>query len=492
MKKFFLIIAAFVVCVVVAIRILYMWTCDPLCRGISAHKTGNYARALELLVPLAEAGDDKAQGLVGSIYAEGQGVARDYSQAMEWFLKSAARGNTAAQVGLGVMYERGQGVPQDFNKAIEWYRTAADRGDPTAEADVGIMYAKGRGVAQDDEQAVQWFQRAAAQGLPRAYSLLGDMYSNGRGVPKDEQKAADSFRKAVGLYGKAAEEGDSQAQTALGSAYEHGRGIPRDDKQAFEWYLKAAKQGDPIAQYNLSVMFNEGRGVARDSKQADEWHRKACESGCDFEPPSGTMRSEAQTLTKSDGYIWHKGAASGQDVALSLRDQPLNYVIVGDLSYYSIGSIQTLLQTLSKASGRAIDRTFKKYTLIIAHDTNVFVRLRNDRKSFGALGIPEPMLDNISSIAQADAKCWYSTFSSGDYDELGSTLIFLSERQNDCLTRGIFHAFGVVTEDANEKAILDTCVLYEGRKLGIRERDALDRERARLADICVKAMGAAK
>src|SRR5882762_3168466 len=90
---------------------------DRFDQGIAAYGAGNYARALEHLTPSAEAGDSRAQLL------------------------------------LGIIYEHGQGVPPDFRQAVAWYRKAADQGNAEAQALVGIMYAQVRGVVQDDEQA---------------------------------------------------------------------------------------------------------------------------------------------------------------------------------------------------------------------------------------------------------------------------------------------------------------------------------------------------
>jgi hypothetical protein len=201
--------------------------------------------------------------------------------------------------------------------------------------------------------------------------------------------------------------------------------------------------------------------------------------------------SSSQTLSSAEGYIWNKDAVTGQDVALSLKDQPLNYAIVGDLSYYSIYLVQSLLHMLSDSSGKAVDRSFKLYTFTVVHDTNVFVRLRGDKRLFGELGIPAPMVDTVSAHTPADAKCTYSTFSDGQND-INGTLMFLSEKFDDCLIQGLFHAFGVVTKNASASALLSTCVLYEGRRIGVREREALDRENGRLVDLCVKKMGAEK
>lgn len=58
-------------------------------KGIGAFSKGNYILALELLLPLARAGNAKAQCYLGSMYQGGLGVPVDGQQAVKWFLMSA-------------------------------------------------------------------------------------------------------------------------------------------------------------------------------------------------------------------------------------------------------------------------------------------------------------------------------------------------------------------------------------------------------------------
>ena len=52
---------------------------------LAAIKRKDHAKVLGLALPLAEAGDDNAQYVLGDLYAEGKGVAQDYKKAREWF-----------------------------------------------------------------------------------------------------------------------------------------------------------------------------------------------------------------------------------------------------------------------------------------------------------------------------------------------------------------------------------------------------------------------
>jgi TPR repeat protein len=85
----------------------------------------------------------------------------DYAAAIEILRPLAAAGNTAAQANLGVLYQFGRGVSQDFDEAIKWYRLAADKGFGRAQNNLGIMYQNGSGVAQNYPEAVKWYRRAA-------------------------------------------------------------------------------------------------------------------------------------------------------------------------------------------------------------------------------------------------------------------------------------------------------------------------------------------
>ena len=59
--------------------------------------SGDYAKALRLLRPLANDGDTIAQYNLGLIYATGRGAQQDYSAAALWFRKAAEQGYALAQ-----------------------------------------------------------------------------------------------------------------------------------------------------------------------------------------------------------------------------------------------------------------------------------------------------------------------------------------------------------------------------------------------------------
>jgi TPR repeat protein len=134
---------------------------EDLRAATDAYAKGDYATALKLLQPLAEAGNAGAQYGLGVLYRNGKGVARDLGEAVSWYRKSAEQGNPFAEYDLATMYGEGLGVAQSYPDALGWYRRAADQGDPRALYNLGVMYEKGQGTAADSAKAYMWYTLAA-------------------------------------------------------------------------------------------------------------------------------------------------------------------------------------------------------------------------------------------------------------------------------------------------------------------------------------------
>ncbi|MEM9591409.1 MAG: tetratricopeptide repeat protein [Pseudomonadota bacterium] len=95
-------------------------------QGWAAYARGDYAKAIKLIQPSAEAGDPESQFMIGRIHQYGQGVPKDYAEAVKWYKPSAEAGLSYAQNNLGVMYKNGWGVKQDNVKAHLWFSLAIE------------------------------------------------------------------------------------------------------------------------------------------------------------------------------------------------------------------------------------------------------------------------------------------------------------------------------------------------------------------------------
>ena len=204
--------------------------------GRNAYITGNYAKALTLLKPLAEDGDPNAQKIMGIMYDYGQGVTKDPVQALHWYTLAATQGDPAVQYQVGAKYFRGDGVKQDYHEAAKWWELSANGGQVDAQFNLGLMYYRGLDVKKDDKHASELFLKAAEQGHSYAQYSLAVMYSFGQGVEKDYQQAFQWFTKS-------AEQGVAEAQFNMGVYYENGYGVDKDPGKARVWYERASAQG---------------------------------------------------------------------------------------------------------------------------------------------------------------------------------------------------------------------------------------------------------
>lgn len=101
--------------------------------GVVALMMGDYEKAVNILMPLAETADHAyAQYFVGRMYAGGQGLSQDYDAAAQWYRKAAEKGVGDAQYRLGGLYQQGQGVPKDMEYAYSWFSVAAHLGNAKA------------------------------------------------------------------------------------------------------------------------------------------------------------------------------------------------------------------------------------------------------------------------------------------------------------------------------------------------------------------------
>ena len=108
-------------------------------KGERAYSDKDYATAITILTPLAEAGDTKAQNLLGLMYEFGPefggGIKKDEAKAAKWYRRAAEAENPVAQYNLAVLYVEGRGVTRDFHLAYMWFSISANLGVERAAED---------------------------------------------------------------------------------------------------------------------------------------------------------------------------------------------------------------------------------------------------------------------------------------------------------------------------------------------------------------------
>ncbi len=149
----------------------------PLEEGVAAAHSGEYARANQLLRPLADAGDARAQFNLGYVLVNGWGQSRDEAEGVRWYRKAADQGLPIAQHHLALAYAYGEGVGQNDADAVNWSERAADQGLTVAQFMLGLAYANGWGVDPDATTAFIWINLAMRNGGLRIAGLRANLAS---------------------------------------------------------------------------------------------------------------------------------------------------------------------------------------------------------------------------------------------------------------------------------------------------------------------------
>ena len=117
---------------------------------------------------------------------------------LEAFKEATARaseqGDPVAMTLLGELYANGYGVAKDEKKALAWFSLAADRGDRQAIFALAMFRFAGRGGAQDQAEAAALLEKAAKLGHVAAAYNLALLYLEGQQVRQDVARAAELLR----------------------------------------------------------------------------------------------------------------------------------------------------------------------------------------------------------------------------------------------------------------------------------------------------------
>lgn len=140
--------------------------------GVAAYDSGDYKRAYEVWLPLAQGGDLAAMRNVALLLRKGEGTARDPERALWFYEEAGQKGFALAQLNAAFMYLEGDGVPKNLEAAAFWFHAAALAGSPVAQYNIAVMYERGQGVDKDIARALGWYALAARSGSKLALDRL--------------------------------------------------------------------------------------------------------------------------------------------------------------------------------------------------------------------------------------------------------------------------------------------------------------------------------
>jgi hypothetical protein len=100
-------------------------------------------------------GDPEAQYLLGRLYLNGEGSARDPLQASRWFALAANKGQRSAQAMLGDMLFKGEDISRQAGLGLFWLTIAKDGVGPD-EKWITETYSNAFAQANDDERTLAY------------------------------------------------------------------------------------------------------------------------------------------------------------------------------------------------------------------------------------------------------------------------------------------------------------------------------------------------
>lgn len=148
-----------------------------------AEDPGSDRKVLEIWLERARTGDAEAQRTVGEIFER---FYKDYKEAARWYLLAAKQGDTGAMIRLGSLYENGQGVAKDPDEAVSWYRKAT--GDPDI-----VLTSASELQAREDRYRAQEERISELKGT--VTSLRGKLTSTEQTLSQRTDKLSDVERR---------------------------------------------------------------------------------------------------------------------------------------------------------------------------------------------------------------------------------------------------------------------------------------------------------
>lgn len=122
---------------------------------------GEFFEALEALLPLANAGNARAQAEVAAIYHYGLVSGKNFPKALDYYNRAAAQENVDGMLGLAVMNALGQGYAKNMIEAYKWLLLAQERLPPGIERDRvdGAMESFREEMSSGEVETAEWRAR---------------------------------------------------------------------------------------------------------------------------------------------------------------------------------------------------------------------------------------------------------------------------------------------------------------------------------------------
>ena len=279
-----------------------------------------YNKALKHMLPIAEAGNPRAQYLVCIMYHRGKGTEKNLPEAARW-CQLSANNNIDGALKLAGFYLDGVGVQQDYERAINLYHKLAERRVSKAQLFLGELYDFGKyGTKPSKVKALFWYRASYTEKAKKRLRKI----SKAERYTQDGIKAEKSkrYKKAKKLFQKAAALNHPVAQYKIGKVHY----VKDEDAVAFDWFIKAMRQGYGAPMKYLGHMYDNGLGVKQDKNAAINYYRASLSHnyGDGFSIyPNDTSSTDARRRIE-----WLQKKGYGTKFSITLKEEGFSWKII--------------------------------------------------------------------------------------------------------------------------------------------------------------------
>lgn len=235
----------------------------------------------------AEDGNEIAQYLMGSSYAEGRGVEQNLGEAVKWFALAADNNEKRSREVLAVEYLYGEKKYsiEEKNKGLKYLKELADNGDEDAASSIIDIYGFGsvEGISTNLSKMVDAAEVYADRGNTYAILVLAHTYDTFfRNEKEDDEcykndsKAAIYYQYIVALENCEYRE---EAAMSLANMYLEGRGVDKSPENSLKYTKIAAQCGNMEAKAMLTYYLTCGIGTEKDHFSAQKLCKELVQKG---------------------------------------------------------------------------------------------------------------------------------------------------------------------------------------------------------------------
>ena len=174
--------------------------------GVMYMNMGDYEKAFNILLKVAQKGNMNAQSNLALFYMYGIpsiGISPSYEKAAYWLELAADQGEVEAMYNLSNLLLKNSGAQHNTARGLELLEEAASTGYPPAQIGLGLEYFSGYNTSKDFKKASEWMSKALNRGyLSTAVFLAYIFEEGGYGIKQNYKTACDYYKQAYSYYEK--------------------------------------------------------------------------------------------------------------------------------------------------------------------------------------------------------------------------------------------------------------------------------------------------